>query len=353
MNQAPKTWCALETSIGEFRMYDMEDELVRVVCMGDITEQGDAPLLRMHSSCIASESFHALDCDCSDQLYQAMKLIKVAGKGLILHLHQEGRGHGLSKKILAVKRMQEDGLDTSEAFDALDLEQDIRSYEPVVSLLGALGISHVRLISNNPRKADFLKKHGIKVESVNLHPKLRPENRLYLKSKNAKLGHKIPLDSGNQPKDAIYFYHSDLPWGYLSNLSKHPVFLRGKIWPTVEHFYQAQKFAGTRLEETVRRCALPIQAKATATDHEKHRRADWEDVKEDVMTEALRAKFEQHIDLQEELLLSGDRQLVERAPDDHYWGDGGDDTGLNRLGQLLMQVRGEIRKRTEGKPKQG
>lgn len=149
-------WCTLPTPVGDFRIYDTGDEGLRVVCLGSLREQGRQPLLRLHSSCLASEVFGALDCDCADQLRESMKRIAHAGRGLIIHLHQEGRGHGLSTKIRAVHAMQQDGLDTVEAFDALGIAQDTRDYRKAVDLLRGLDIAAVRLISNNPAKARSL-----------------------------------------------------------------------------------------------------------------------------------------------------------------------------------------------------
>lgn len=339
-----KNWCALPTPMGEFRMYDFGDEGVHIICLGCIEEQSAEPLVRIHSSCLASEVFGATDCDCADQLREAMKLMATEGRGLIVHLQQEGRGHGLSEKIKAVHRMQQEGLDTFEAFETLGLEQDTRTYAAAVTLLRQLGVSAVRLISNNPRKVNYLTKHGFEVSMVNTHPRVRPENADYLKTKNNKLGHLLPLETNGQEHGPILFYHSDQPWGELSNFSRHAVFLRGRMWPTVEHFYQSQKFADTSHEELIRRCATPMLAKSAATALTKeHRREGWEHVKEDVMLEGLRAKFGQHPDLRDALVSSGDRLLVEHTQNDAYWGDGGDGTGRNRLGKLLMQVRDELR----------
>lgn len=348
MNTTLGSWCTLPTPMGEFRMYDSGDEHVRLVCLGEIEDQGPEPLLRVHSSCLASEVFGAVDCDCADQLREAMKLIATEGRGLIVHLHQEGRGQGLSQKIQAIHRMQRDGLDTVEAFDALGLEQDTRSYDAAVGVLRRLGISSIRLISNNPRKACYLQQHGVHVTMVNTHPTVRPENAEYLKTKRAKLGHQLPLEADDRLNGTIRFYHSDQPWGELSNFSQHAIFIRGRVWPTVEHFYQAQKFVGTSHEETIRCCKTPMLAKARATAlTEEHRRHDWPAVKDAVMLEALRAKFAQHPDLAERLLRSGDRLLVEHTRNDTYWGDGEDGTGKNRLGHLLMQVRAEVRRVAE------
>lgn len=338
-------WCVLPTLMGEFRMYDMGDEHIRVVSFGALEDQGAEPLLRVHSSCIASEVFGALDCDCADQLRESMKLIATEGRGLVVHLHQEGRGHGLSQKIGAVRRMQQEGLDTVEAFDALGLEQDTRSYDAAARLLDHLGTTSVRLISNNPRKMRYLEQHGVRVTMVNTHPAVRPENAEYLKTKNAKLGHRLPLESDSHFNSTILFYHSDQPWGELSNFSQHAVFISGRVWPTVEHFYQAQKFVGTPHEEAIRCCKTPTLAKERATALTRdHRRQDWPAVKEEVMLEGLRAKFGQHPNLAERLLRSGEQLLVEHTRSDAYWGDGEDGKGKNRLGHLLMQVRAELQR---------
>lgn len=346
LNQMFDSWCELPTPMGNFRMYDSGHEHLRVVCLGDIREQGVRPLLRVHSSCLASEVFSASDCDCADQLRESMKLIATEGRGLIIHLHQEGRGQGLSLKIKAVAKMQREGLDTVSAFEALGLEQDVRCYGDAVRVLRLVGIHAVRLISNNPRKVSYLKEHGIHAEMVNTHPTVRAENAGYLETKKAKLGHRIPLEvKGTSAQEPILFYHSDQPWGELSNFSRHPVFLFERHWPTVEHFYQAQKFAGTPKEEIIRCAATPTLAKRLADDLEKERRrADWAEVKETIMLAGLRAKFWQHPDLRARLLESGDRLLVEHTRDDAYWGDAGDGTGKNRLGTLLMQVRAELRR---------
>lgn len=335
-------WCTLPTSMGHFRMYDMGDEGVRVVCMGDIHDQGDAPLLRIHSSCLASEVFGALDCDCADQLREAMKRIAMEGRGMVIHLQQEGRGQGLSHKIHAVRLMEMEELDTVEAFEKLGLEQDIRNYHPALNILHELSLNRVRLISNNPRKRRFLERSGIYVRSERTHPHVRPENEEYLHTKNEKLGHQLPLESEASQGD-IRFYHSGQPWGELSNFSRHAICQGETIWPTVEHYYQAQKFAGTPYEEEIRRCVGPMAAKTLARALiEDGPCPNWDAVKEDVMLAGLRAKFRQHRDLRERLLSTGERMLIEHTDNDRYWADGGDGTGANRLGVLLMKVRSEL-----------
>ena len=158
MNIIYENWCDLPSTYGNFRMYDLKDENTRLLSYGPIENIGDDPLVRIHSSCIASEVFGAKDCDCADQLHEAMKLITNEKRGLIIHLHQEGRGQGLSKKIQAVSVMQKEKCDTVESFHRLNLELDVRTYEKPIEILKSLHISKVRLISNNPRKKTFLEK---------------------------------------------------------------------------------------------------------------------------------------------------------------------------------------------------
>jgi GTP cyclohydrolase II len=336
-------WCDLPTRMGDFRMYDTEDEGVRLVCFGDIHDQGKRPLLRVHSSCLASEVFGACDCDCADQLRESMKLIATASRGMVIHIHQEGRGQGLTLKIRAVRAMQRDGLDTVEAFESLGLEQDPRTYQPAVEILRSLSIRSVRLITNNPRKSKYLLENGIEVETVHTHPTIRPENIDYLRTKKAKLAHQLPIDIPEEGTGDIRFYHSDQPYGALSNFSAHAVFIDGKIWSTTEHYYQAQKFAGTEREEAIRLCPSPTSAKNQAASWRGASPPDWASLKIDVMYRALRAKFTQHPDLGDLLLRTRERKLVEHTELDRFWGDGGDGSGENMLGVLLMRLRSELR----------
>jgi ribA/ribD-fused uncharacterized protein len=149
--------------------------------------------------------------------------------------------------------------------------------------------------------------------------------------------------SESQPRIVINFYSTTGEYGCFSNFSRHPVFLKGKRWRTSEHYFQAQKFAGTEHEEAVRLATKPSEAAAMGRDRKRPLRTDWESVKEQVMLEAVRAKFTQHDDLREILLGTGDAMLVEHTANDRYWGDGGDGSGKNRLGHILMHVREELR----------
>jgi N-glycosidase YbiA len=143
----------------------------------------------------------------------------------------------------------------------------------------------------------------------------------------------------------LLFYRINEPCGGFSNFSPHPVELKGRIWPTSEHYFQAQKFAGTEHEEAVRLAKSPMVAARMGRSRQRPLRPDWETAKDDIMREALRAKFDQHHELRSLLLSTQDAQLVEHTANDRYWGDGGDGTGKNRLGQLLMELRAELRRR--------
>ncbi len=145
------------------------------------------------------------------------------------------------------------------------------------------------------------------------------------------------------PETVINFYSTTGEYGCFSNFSRHSVFLKGKRWPTTEHYFQAQKFAGEPDEEEVRLANKPMLAANMGRDRKRPLRRDWEGVKENVMLDALRAKFTQHEELKAILLGTDDAKLVEHTANDSYWGDGGDGSGKNRLGHLLMKVREELR----------
>jgi ribA/ribD-fused uncharacterized protein len=149
--------------------------------------------------------------------------------------------------------------------------------------------------------------------------------------------------SNAKPKAVINFYSTTGEYGCFSNFSRHAIHLKGKRWRTSEHYFQAQKFAGQPDEEEIRNAEKPSLAASMGRDRKRPLRRDWESVKENVMLEALRAKFTQHEDLKVILLGTGDAVLVENTAKDSYWGDGGDGSGKNRLGQLLMKVREELR----------
>jgi ribA/ribD-fused uncharacterized protein len=142
--------------------------------------------------------------------------------------------------------------------------------------------------------------------------------------------------------ERICFYKVNDPFGAFSNFSPHPILLKGSVWPTTEHYFQAQKFAGTDSEEEIRLAKSPMIAARMGRSRSRPFRDDWETVKEAIMREALHAKFTQHQDLRQLLLSTGTLPLVEQTKNDHYWADGGDGSGLNRLGILLMELRASL-----------
>lgn len=144
----------------------------------------------------------------------------------------------------------------------------------------------------------------------------------------------------------IYFYKVDEPYGCFSNFSPHGIHLKGLDWPTVEHYYQAHKFLGTENEflmAKIRAAKTPEEAAQLGRDRTRKLRPDWEAAKLAIMKEAVWAKFSTHPDIQQVLLDTGDRPLVEDSPKDYFWGCGADRTGHNHLGKLLMSVREKLR----------
>lgn len=143
--------------------------------------------------------------------------------------------------------------------------------------------------------------------------------------------------------DRIEFYSAADEYGWMSNFDIAPITLKRKRWPSSEHYFQAQKFAGTEHEAAIRRAGTPGIAARMGRDRSLPLRRDWERVKDDVMRDAVRAKFTQHLDLRAALLATGDAILVEHTDRDAYWGDGGDGSGRNMLGRILMEIRAELR----------
>lgn len=141
----------------------------------------------------------------------------------------------------------------------------------------------------------------------------------------------------------INFYSTTGDYGCFSNFSRHHLFLKDKMWKTSEHYFQAQKFAGTSHEEDLCLADSPMEVAKMGRDRKRPLRKDWEAVKDDIMHEALRAKFTQNKELKAILLETGDAELVEHTANDNYWGDGGDGSGKNMLGKLLMELREDLR----------
>ncbi|MCW1921378.1 NADAR family protein [Luteolibacter arcticus] len=142
--------------------------------------------------------------------------------------------------------------------------------------------------------------------------------------------------------EPIHFYSVGDRYGEFSNFSAYPITLGKKKWPTSEHYFQAQKFENPADREEVRRANSPMLAARLGRDRKKKLRKDWEAVKVGIMRQALEAKFAQHAELKELLLSTGTAKLVEHTGNDSYWGDGGDGTGKNMLGRLLMELREKL-----------
>jgi len=140
----------------------------------------------------------------------------------------------------------------------------------------------------------------------------------------------------------IKFYKVNDDYGCFSNFAHYSVNLKGKTWLTVEHYFQAQKFAGTQFEHKIRKANTPMLAAQMGRDRTIKIRKDWEKVKDNIMYEAVWTKFLQHPDIRILLISTGTAQIVEHTSRDSYWGDGGDGKGQNKLGRILMRVRDEL-----------
>ena len=182
----------LPTEFGEFTAVAYEatvyDRTHLALVMGDVAGEG-AVLVRMHSECLTGDVFQSRRCDCGSQLTKAMAVIKEEGRGVIVYLRQEGRGIGLHNKIRAYE-LQEQGMDTVEANQALGFKADLRDYGIGAQILVDLGLKNLRLLTNNPTKRAGLEGYGLRVvEQVPLEVPATPENRKYLSTKRDKLGH--------------------------------------------------------------------------------------------------------------------------------------------------------------------
>ena len=146
----------------------------------------------------------------------------------------------------------------------------------------------------------------------------------------------------------IYFYSTrEEPYDVFSNFSAHGFTLDGKWWPTSEHYFQAQKFSDTPHEEEIRRARTPREAANGGRERARPLRADWDQVKDDVMRRVVLRKFTAHDDLRMLLLGTGERPIIENAPGDYYWGCGADGSGRNMLGVILMETRSLLREADE------
>lgn len=183
---------SLPTKFGAFKLVLFEDSITKgshiALIKGTVTNKQNV-LVRVHSSCETGDVFHSLRCDCGEQMEKALLSIEQTGQGVFLYMHQEGRGIGLINKLKAYK-LQESGMDTVEANVALGFAPDLRDYDIAAKILQLLDIKSVKLMTNNPKKIDGLKKYGLKVtQRIPIEIKSNKSNKKYLTVKRKKLGH--------------------------------------------------------------------------------------------------------------------------------------------------------------------
>ena len=182
----------LPTAFGEFTAVGyrslIDDKHHVAMVKGDVAGEKDV-LVRVHSECLTGDVFHSLRCDCGEQLEAALAMIEQQGQGVLLYLSQEGRGIGLLNKLRAYK-LQEDGFDTVDANLKLGLPADLRDYGIGAQILVDLGLSSIRILTNNPKKIHGLEGYGLSVaEQVPIQSVPNPHNEEYLRAKRDKLGH--------------------------------------------------------------------------------------------------------------------------------------------------------------------
>jgi 3,4-dihydroxy 2-butanone 4-phosphate synthase/GTP cyclohydrolase II len=185
---------AMPTGFGEFTVFgyrSLVDEKHHVALVkGDVAGKQDV-LVRVHSECLTGDVFHSLRCDCGEQLESALSMIEREGEGVLLYLAQEGRGIGLLNKLRAYK-LQEEGLDTVDANLQLGLPADLRDYGIGAQILVDLGLSSIRILTNNPKKIRGLEGYGLSVTAqIPIQHMPNPHNEAYLRAKKERMGHTL------------------------------------------------------------------------------------------------------------------------------------------------------------------
>jgi len=184
----------LPTAYGDFKIVayqsDVDANQHVALVKGDVGS-GDPVLVRVHSECLTGDVFSSIRCDCGDQLRRSIQMVADEGRGVVIYMRQEGRGIGLHNKLRAYE-LQDNGMDTVEANEALGFEPDLRNYGVGAQILKDLGIKKLRLMTNNPRKIVGLDGYGLEVtERVSIIVEPNPSNLDYLNTKRTKMGHLI------------------------------------------------------------------------------------------------------------------------------------------------------------------
>ena len=187
----------MPTSYGHFKLIpfrQLSNGKEHIALIKGEWKEDEPVLVRVHSSCMTGDIFGSLRCECGEQLHKAMEMIEKEGKGVVVYMNQEGRGIGLMNKIKTYK-LQEEGMDTVDANIHLGFEVDERDYGVGAQILRAVGVSKIRLMSNNPVKRIGLEGYGLSVvENVPLEITPNEHNAFYMKTKKDKMGHHLHLD---------------------------------------------------------------------------------------------------------------------------------------------------------------
>lgn len=186
----------LPTEIGDFKLVaykQITNDFDHLALVKGTWDKDEPIMVRVHSSCVTGDIFGSCRCDCGPQLHKAMQMIEEAGKGVIVYMNQEGRGIGLLNKLKAYK-LQEQGLDTVQANEELGFKADERDYGVGAQILRDLGVSKMKLLSNNPKKRTGLVGYGLEiVDNIAIEIDSNPHNLNYLTTKKEKLGHSLKL----------------------------------------------------------------------------------------------------------------------------------------------------------------
>jgi 3,4-dihydroxy 2-butanone 4-phosphate synthase/GTP cyclohydrolase II len=197
----------LPTTFGDFQVVGyrslMDDKHHVALVKGDVAGTEDV-LVRMHSECLTGDVFHSLRCDCGEQLESALAMIEREGAGVVVYLAQEGRGIGLLNKLKAYK-LQEQGLDTVDANLELGLPADLREYGIGAQILSDLGLTSIRILTNNPKKIHGLQGYGLSVtEQLPIQHTPNPHNEGYLRAKADRMGHTLHHQGLNLDEEMLH-----------------------------------------------------------------------------------------------------------------------------------------------------